>query len=247
MTHQILEHHTSSPYPHPAPPQTATDATQPQIHRTYTGYHPQRLPHLSPASAHWIATAAEVDVLPTPPFPPKKTKRSFTPFLGCNSSSSPPETPFSSPAGTATLLSDRTPPAAALPLLLFLPSVDRAGAAAKRVEPGERCCCCCREEVVARRWAAAGSRARRPVAAVTRDERDGASTKAVVLLAVIYARERRAAGKDCDIILSGCDGMCLSVLCHGRRCFSVFLSFPSRGPASQRPRPFSIFKKLGRR
>lgn len=52
------------------------------------------------------------------------------------------------------------------------------------------------------------------MAAVTRDERDGASTKAVVLLAVIYARERRAAGKDCDIILSGCDGMCLSVLCQ---------------------------------
>lgn len=42
---------------------------------------------------------------------------------------------------------------------------------------------------------------------VTSDERDGASTKAVVLLAVMYTRERRAAGKDCDI-LSGCGGMC---------------------------------------
>ena len=65
-------------------------------------------PHLSPASAHWIATAAAVDVFPTPPLPPKNTKRSLTPFLGYNSSLSPDT--FSSPAGAATLFNAEAPP-----------------------------------------------------------------------------------------------------------------------------------------
>lgn len=65
-------------------------------------------PHLSPASAHWIATAAAVDVFPTPPLPPKNTKRSVMPFLGYSSSLSPDT--FSSPAGAATLFSAEAPP-----------------------------------------------------------------------------------------------------------------------------------------
>lgn len=60
--------------------------------------------HLSPASAHLIATAAAVDVFPTPPLPPKNTNRSLTPFLGYSSSPNPDET-LSIP-GAATLLSD---------------------------------------------------------------------------------------------------------------------------------------------
>lgn len=51
-----------------------------------------------------MATAAAVDVFPTPPLPPKNTNRSLTLFLGYSSSFNPDET-LSIP-GVATLLSD---------------------------------------------------------------------------------------------------------------------------------------------
>lgn len=186
-----------------------------------------------------MATAAAVDVFPTPPLPPKKTKRSDTPFLGCSSSSSPPETPFCSPAGAATLFSERTPP---LPLLLLLlpPLMPWAaggprGAAAGRVDAGERCCCL--DELVARRKAVAEGENLRLAVDVTSVEREGEITKPVVLLAVRYARERRAAGKDCDLRRADGCGMLLWIFSPDSQCSFSSPSLPPIGTVFPRYGP----------
>lgn len=83
---------------------------------------------------------------------------------------------------------------------------------------------------------------------VTSDERDGASTKAVVLLAVMYARERRAAGKDCDILLSWW-GMCLPCCCCGELCcvaLLLFLCFLPRKTCFAMAKTLSNLQKLRR-